>query len=213
MRVEERVGGEPTKYEMQKQERKQKIVRSEFKTAGRYEMPIIKKQDFDMDTIALVDYRKVKMNDKENDYKTVQFFCHDWHFENVFDEPEKATECLKQYYAVLTPDFSVYTDMPVALQIWSTFKNRWCGAYWQSLGFKVIPTIEWGDERSFEFCFDGIEQGAVVAVATYYRSDEEGFLKGYNKMMDVIKPSKVICYGKAFAGMKGNIYERVETYH
>ena len=31
-------------------------------------------------------------------------------------------------------------------------KNRWGGAYWQSSGLTVIPTISWGDERSFEFC-------------------------------------------------------------
>ena len=43
--------------------------------------------------------------------------------------------------------------MPLALQIESVFKNRWCGAYWQSKGLKVIPTVSWGDERSFDFCF------------------------------------------------------------
>ena len=51
--------------------------------------------------------------------------------------------------------------------ILSTFKNRWCGALWQSLGMKVIPTINWGTHASYEFCFDGVEEGSVVAVATY----------------------------------------------
>lgn len=29
------------------------------------------------------------------------------------------------------------------------------------------PTVSWGDENSFEFCFDGIEEGSVVAVSAY----------------------------------------------
>ena len=75
-------------------------------------------------------------------------------------------EKLKQYYALLTPDFSLFTDMPLALQIESVFKNRWCGAFWQRQGMTVIPTVAWGDERTFDFCFDGIEQGSIVAVCT-----------------------------------------------
>lgn len=96
--------------------------------------------------------------------------------------------------------------MPIALQINSTFKNRWCGAYWQKQGMRVIPTIEWGDERSFEFCFDGVEQGSVVAVSTYSREQYKAeFLLGYNIMLERIKPSAIICYGDPFPSMTGNI--------
>lgn len=96
--------------------------------------------------------------------------------------------------------------MPLALQIYNTFKNRWCGAYWQSLGKQVIPTIEWGDEQSYEFCFDGVEKGSVVAVSTYEREDTENeYMPGYNKMLEVIQPATIICYGEPFDKMKGNI--------
>lgn len=102
--------------------------------------------------------------------------------------------------------------MPLALQIESIFKNRWCGAYWQSKGLKVIPTVSWGDERSFDFCFDGIEEGAIVAVCTYYRENcEDDFMLGYNEMIKRIKPSVVLCYDEPFAGMKGNIREFLPT--
>ena len=82
-----------------------------------------------------------------------------------------ALEKLDQYYALLSPEFSLYWDMPRALQIYSTFKNRWCGAYWQRQGFIVIPTVFWSSNDSFEFCFDGIERGLVVAVSTYMREN------------------------------------------
>lgn len=96
----------------------------------------------------------------------VHFFTYDWLFDKVYEKAAGCAEKLKQYYALLSPDFSMFTDMPKALQIYSVFKNRWCGAYWQSLGSRVIPTISWGDESSFDFCFDGVEEGATVAVCS-----------------------------------------------
>ena len=85
------------------------------------------------------------------------------------------------------------------LQMYNTFKNRWCGAYWQSLGLRVIPTISWSDERSFDFCFEGIEENSIVAISTHgnHRA-KEGFMLGYNKMLQKIKPCAIICYGKPF---------------
>lgn len=193
-------------YESEKTEKKQKIVRNEFIRTGRFGIPLVKKQDIDLRGIDLWCYVKTKPDDSENAHKTIHFFTYDWYFETVYQKPEVALEKLDQYYALLTPGFSCYLDMPLALQLYSTFKNRWCGAFWQKQGMRVIPTIEWGDARSFEFCFDGIEKGGVVAVATYCREDcKPEFMLGYNKMLEVIKPSAVVCYGEPFAEMRGNV--------
>jgi len=193
-------------YKAQKRVFKQLLTRKQFTMTGKYQFPTIKKQDIDLDTIELINITKTKQDDVENNYRTVHFFTHDWHFDNVYDKPQKSFEKLDQYYALLSPDYSMFVDMPLALQIHSTFKNRWCGAYWQSLGKRVIPTVTWGDERSFEFCFDGIEQGSVVAVCTHYRQkNKTEFMHGYNKMLEVIKPSAIICYELPFPEMKGNI--------
>ncbi len=193
-------------YEENKLLKKLKIVRNEFKTSGKYGIPIIKKQDIDLDKIDLWSFSKTKFNDLENKNKTIHFFTYDWLFDVVYEKPEQAIEKLDQYYALLTPDFSVYWDMPKCLQIYSVFKNRWCGAYWQSLGKIVIPTICCSGESSYDFCFDGIEEGSVVAISTYHREKYKNeFMKSYNKMMQVIKPSAIICYGKQFNEMYGNI--------
>ncbi len=197
---------EESDYENTKRLNKQRLVRNEFKCTGKYGMPIIKRQDIDINNIKLHSYLKTKHDDVQNINKTIHFFTYDWNFTDVYEKPESALEKLTQYYALLTPEFSLYNDMPIARQIDSVFKNRWCGAFWQKQGLLVIPTITWGGEKSFEFCFDGIEEGCVVAVSTYMREDcENQFLKGYNKMLEVIKPRAVICYGSPFAQMKGNL--------
>lgn len=203
-------------YEIEKQKEKQLLVRNEFlyngQSQGKYNIPIIHKESINIDEIEFLSYVNTKINDNENRNKTIHFFTYDWKFERVYNKPVAELEKLKQYKYVLSPDFSIFTNMPLALQIENVFKNRWCGAYWQSQGIKVIPTISWGDENSFEFCFDGVEKGSVVAVCTYYRENcEEEFMAGYNKMLEKIQPSIVICYDEPFEAMRGNVKEFLPT--
>ena len=146
---------EPTKYELEKAHHKQKLVRNDVKCVGKFGMPLIQKQDIDPYMIHFINFTDTKRDDVKNAHKTVHFFTYDWLYDKVYDDYENQLDVLKQYKAVLSPEFSIYTDMPIALQIYNTFKNRWCGAYWQKNGITVIPTICWGDERSFDFCFDG----------------------------------------------------------
>ncbi len=203
---------ELTDYELQKKKHKRELVRNELKMTGKFEMPIIHKQNIDLNKIEFLSYVNAKKVDEDNKNKTIHFFTYDWLFDKVYDKAFDEVEKLKQYYALLSPDFSIFTDMPLPLQIYSVFKNRWCGAYWQSLGLKVIPTISWGDEKSFDFCFEGVEKGSVVAVCTYYRENcERDFMLGYNKMLEIIQPSLVICYDEPFPSMKGNIKSFLPT--
>ena len=45
-----------------------------------------------------------------------------------------------------------------------------------------------------------------MAVSTYMREDfEKQFMDGYNKMLEIVKPSAIICYGTLFPEMKGKI--------
>lgn len=115
-----------TEYEEDKQIKKQLLVRNEFLYYGNsapYDMPIIKKQDIDLDEVELLGYVNAKINDANNKNKTIHFFTYDWKFEKVYSEPEKELEQLKQYRYLLSPDFSIFTNMPLPLQMASIFKN------------------------------------------------------------------------------------------
>lgn len=107
---------------------------------------------------------------------------------------------------MLTPDFSTYADMDLWRQMESVAKNRWVGAYWQNKGLTVVPTISWSNSRSFEFCFDGVELGAVVAVGMIgCKNSHIGFMRGYNEMLRRIQPEAIIVFGTPFPEMEGNI--------
>lgn len=98
------------------------------------------------------------------------------------------------------------------MQRYNTFRNRWVGAYLAYKGIRVIPTVSWGLENTFDFCFNGIENGSTVAVSTYMASahgnradQKEFFMAGYNEMLKRIEPETIICYHYPFPEMKGNI--------
>ena len=96
--------------------------------------------------------------------------------------------------------------MPQALQIFNTFRSRWCGAYFQSKGLNVIPTISWGTPESYWYCFDGIEKGSIVAISTLgVKREKDFFMQGYKEMIKRIEPKAIICYSTPFEEMTGNI--------
>ena len=130
----------------------------------------------------------------------------DYRFNGIYDHPDRSLARYSQYAFLLTPDFSAYSDMNLWRQLESVAKNRWVGAYWQSKGLTVIPTVSWGLSQSFEFCFDGIEQNATVAVGMIgCKRNKIPFLRGYCAMLEKLNPSNIICFGTPFEEMEGNI--------
>lgn len=200
----------------------QTLLRNQFPGLGKWEIPIIPRfqpQPGDFDDLLLIGFDKTHLEDQNHIDRMVHFFLYDYRFERVWKHPDNDIEKLSRYRAVLSPDFSMYLEMAPVMQLYNVFRNRWCGAYWASKGIRVIPTVNWGDESTFDFCFDGIETGSVVAVSTYMASEhgnhqaqKEWFMTGYNEMLGRIEPEKIICYNTPFPEMQGDIvyvdYER-----
>ena len=148
------------------------------------------------------------------------FYYDDFKFINAWRQPDKYLDKLRKFKAVISPDFSLYTDFPRALQILSCYRRQWCGSYWQEKGLTVIPDVVWGDEESYKFCFLGIPKHSTVAVSTVGVTNDEDwnnkkdslFLKGYNEMMNRLEPKTVILYGSEIDGLQGNII-RVPSFY
>jgi hypothetical protein len=133
----------------------------------------------------------------------VHFFMEDYRFEPVWSTPRKGASYVSGVGAALSPDFSLYRDWPLALQVFNVYRNRWCGAYWSSLGVRVIPTVSWSDEDSYPFCFLGVEQGSAVAISSVGvdLGDEEErrlFTRGCREMIERIQPEAVMLQAEAF---------------
>ena len=193
----------------------QTLLRNQYPGNGKLQIPIIPKFEAkpgDFDDLLLIGFDKTHLEDYNHLNRMVHFFLYDYRFERVWKNPDNDIEKLSRYRAVLSPDFSMYLEMAPVMQIYNVFRNRWCGAYWASKGIRVIPSVNWGDESTFDFCFQGIEKGSTVAVSTYMASEhdnrkdqKEWFMTGYNEMLRQIKPERIICYNTPFPEMEGNI--------
>ncbi len=183
------------------------FLRNEFEGAGKWEIPIIRKQSIDLDNVELIAINDAKYDDRSpNTKKGVHFFVDDYRFNVAYFKPENMLRKVSQYKFVCTPDFSTYSDMQYWRQLESVAHSRWCGAFWQSQGVKVIPTITWSTSKSYDFCFDGIEKGAIVAIGMIgCKTTKAEFMSGYDEMLVRIEPEAIICFGDPYLEMAGRV--------
>lgn len=127
----------------------------------------------------------------------LQFFVDDYQFERVWNHPHwYVSEFKKRHPIVLSPDFSIFCDTPIVMQLWQTYRSRWLCRWYQEQGVTMIPTVSWGDERSFDFAFLGIPKGSVIAVSTIGRKTAgEGWDRGYIAAVEAIDPELVFVVG------------------
>lgn len=131
----------------------------------------------------------------------VHFFLDDYRFETVWSKPERGLSRCVAVGAALTPDFSLWSNMPLVMQLWQVYRSRWCGAWLLHHGVTVVPTVSWSTPDSYRFAFAGITPGSVVAVSTVgTRRDPEArtlFAAGFTEMLTRLRPSTVLLHGAA----------------
>ena len=180
----------------------------QFDTEGEYNTPILEPYKYEPTEFVGFNYARSAKNKKE---KGLHFFVDDYQFERLWREPLAYVNLIGEFHSIMTPDFSLYTDYPKALQIYNHYRKHWLGALWQSRGYKVIPTIAWSDRASFEWCFDGTPKGATVAVSSVgtQRSKEtkELFIDGWREMLCRLEPETIVFYGKIPRECDGNIVQ------
>lgn len=160
-----------------------------------------------------VNYHYKAKNPQE---KNIHFFVDDYQFIRYWNNPDAYIPKLKQFRSICAPDFSTYTDMPLAMQIYNHYRKHWLAAYWQLHGMTVYPTISWSTPESYAWCFDGEPKGGIVAVSSVgtQQSTESKrlFLQGYEEMMKRLAPSWVIFYGQVPPECDWNVI-RIEPHY
>lgn len=169
-----------------------------FPGAGRYGIPQIDPvTEYPLGEFIPINYA---MTAKRPEDKIVHTFVHDYQFVRFWNQPDRYIERLSKFKAVCAPDFSTYTDMPLAMQIYNHYRKHWVAAYWQLHGITVYPTISWSDEDSYSWCFDGEPTHGIVAVSSVgtqqNKESKRLFLRGYEEMVKRLEPSWVIFYGR-----------------
>ncbi len=174
-----------------------------------WQMPIIENDNFIPSDLIGFNYAKSNENKKCG----IHFYVDDYQFERVWNYPEKYIEVLEQYECILSPDFSLYLDMPMPMKIWNIYRSRLVGQYFQSRGIKVIPTISWAEKDTFSFCFKGIPKGSIVSISTIGVKQDPNALEiwraGVDEMIKQIEPKTILVYG----GKLDYDYKDIEVYY
>lgn len=170
---------------------------SDAEYAGEYEFPIL----FPTSQIPnrLIVFSKA-LRSKDFD-QWVHFYSDDATFERLWRNPVKYLPILKEFNGVILPDFSLYRDMPFAMQIWNIYRSRAIGHWLQSNGVNIIVNIRYGDERTYQICCDGVPRNSVIAIGTHgtmkNRADRSILLDGLDIVVKRLQPSDIVIYGTA----------------
>ena len=97
--------------------------------------------------------------------------------------------------------------------IWNTYRSRMIGQIMQRYGIEVIPTLSWGYEDAFEFCFEGLPKNSIVSISTVGVSNDDESLRvwkeGVDESIKRLKPKAIILYGN----MIEHDFKGVEVVH
>ena len=163
-----------------------------------YGIPEIYPEHIDIWSLEWIPFNYAKTA-KDRGSKGIHFYLDDYQFARLWNRPDDYISLLSEFGAVCTPDFSQYTDMPVAMRIYNHYRKHWLGAYWQSKGIHVIPTICWSTPASFEWCFDGEPRNAIISISSVgtqkNESDKDAFACGCREALKRLNPSEILWYG------------------
>jgi len=168
-----------------------------FPSDNEYDIPFIRNNGRLPSALIAWGSRPKLLDVEEGSNMAVHFFLDDYRFESLWNRPAWSLDVLGHVGLALSPDFSLYRDMPVAMQIWQVYRNRWLGCFWQEHGIQVVPTISWSEPH--DFCYYGVEPGSIVAVSPVGVQDmlaRHLFRAGFQKMIDVLSPSAILSYGE-----------------
>ena len=70
---------------------------------------------------------------------TYHFYTADSKFEPLFRRPNRVL--FSKCAAVVEPNFSTTDQSPLAQALWSTFRKRWIGRYWQQCGLVLFVDL------------------------------------------------------------------------
>lgn len=129
----------------------------------------------------------------------VCFYEDDAAFVRLWNNPTKYLPILKRFNGIITPDFSLYQDMPLCMQKWNIYRSRAIGVWLQENGVKVIPNIRWADFRTHRAACLGISTHSVISIGSHGALKDvvirKNFVAGLDYVIHTLSPSGLVVYG------------------
>jgi hypothetical protein len=177
-----------------------------------YDIPFIETQHIDITGLNnekwLISMKNAKATDTNAAKKIVHSFCYDDVLNRAYNNPIKFLHRVAKYHAVASFDFSMHDEMDFRQILGATYDNRWIGAFLQTNGKRVIPTVGWVNKEYDDICFAGLRNGGTFMIATIGVKNimcSQCFLRGYFEMRQRFPDSRIICVGDKINGMDSDV--------
>ncbi len=129
----------------------------------------------------------------------VHFYEDDYRFEQFWERPEQWIRRLRSFAGVISPDFSLYRNMPNAQQIFNTYRNQLLGARMQAEGIPVIANVRLNGRASSPHALAGAPRRSTIAIGlhgcTRARSNRRLVVEEVRIICDELAPANLVVYG------------------
>lgn len=116
-----------------------------YTSRGAYDIPKMKRvTECEIENWIGFNYARSCDKEERRDHG-VHFYLDDYQFVRTWSDPDRYIKMLADFAVVSSPDFSMYTNFPRAIQIYNCYRAYWLGRYWQDHGINVIPNVMWSD--------------------------------------------------------------------
>lgn len=148
----------------------------------------------------LIPYSKAKYSDDTDQW--VCFYEDDVKFDaDTWNHPERALAVLRRFRGAISPDYSMFRDMPLIQQEWNNFRSKAIAHYWQENGIPTLPNVRWADQRTWETACLGIPRCSNIAIGTLgcirNGMNRKVLETGLSYMAERLSPTSISVYGKA----------------
>lgn len=184
---------------------------------GLLEIPLIRNPKEILIPKTMIPFSKMDRSETLNEF--VCFYENDLKFRDILTSTKENLEKIKKFSGAISPDCSLYYDMPLVLQMTNLYLNHQIGHYLQEQGIYVIPNVRFGDERTYKriipdeppFAFLGLEKHGIYSIGTYgcCKSSEYKFhlKEGLRSFIKEIEQKIILVYG----AMPGKIFDEFKN--
>ena len=166
---------------------------------GKYDFPVVIDKATTLPKYLVPFSQRKRIREEVKKDVALHFYQHDVSFAEFLQHPENFLSEIKEFGGIVSPDPSLYTNMPLAVQLYNSFLNRAITFFLQKNKVNVIPNVRWGSLASFQFCFDGLVTRGTYAISGHgciqKKCEKELFKKGLQTMLEKLTPHLVVVYG------------------
>ena len=107
---------------------------------GIFEIPIIEKPKEFLIPKNFIPFSK--RNSSKTFAETLVFYENDIKFSNILQNAESYIDDFKRFSSIVSPDFSLYRDMPLLPQMCNVYRNRALGHYFKKMEYMLFLILD-----------------------------------------------------------------------